>query len=202
MKSGWEFFSVAGILATCLLILYGCSSKSGQSHFYILNSRAQTPIAAHSFAKSVVVGPVRVPTHLERPNIVTRTGKNQLHLSEYHRWAGSLEENIGIVVAKDLSRLLNTDNVTYYLHKRGWPWDYRVEIEIMEMDGRLGEKVSLEARWTIYRREGNKAAESHIARFEEDVQGQGYNALIEAWDKTFFKLSEEIANALLRLDRS
>ncbi len=203
MKIALRLFLVAGFAVAYMSMIWGCSTKSSLSRFYILDSKAKAPLAERPFEKSVVVGPVRVPTHLERPNIVTRTGQNQLHFSEYHRWAGSLEENIGLVVAKDLAKLLDTDSVAYYLqHKRGRPWDYRVEIEIIQMDGRLGEKVSLEARWTIYGRKDKKTAEYHISRFEEDVHGQDYNSLIEAWNKTFSKLSGEIARALLKLHGS
>ncbi len=188
-------------ISAALLLLCGCAAQTSTARFYILDAMPETPISTVSFDKAVLIGPVRMPGHLDRPNIVTRSGHNQLHLAEFHRWAGPLDENIGLIIAKDLSRLLNTDRVSYYLHVKGLQWDYRIELDIIQMDGRLDGKALLEARWTIYQGTGGSQVETRLSRFEQEVEEPTYNGLIQAWNRAFSRLSREIAGALLEISK-
>ena len=44
---------------------------------------------------AINIAPVELPDYLNRLQIVTRDGRNELKLAEFDRWAGSLAENIG-----------------------------------------------------------------------------------------------------------
>ena len=185
----------------CLLLLVlevcGCVTTAPQSNFYIFDSLAQRPISSTPFSKNILIGPVRVPSYVDRPNIVTRNGNNQLHLAEFHRWAAPLAENITAVLVKDLSTLLNTPHVAYYLNQKGRKWDYRIEIDIVKMHGWLGQKALLEAHWTIYKIGSRQPIFSKISTFQEDINGPEYSDLVEAWNRTLLSLSTEIAKKLL-----
>jgi uncharacterized protein len=47
--------------------------------------------------------------YLDRPQIVTRAGKNELKLSEFDRWAGSLDSDVAPAIVDDVSSLLPAD---------------------------------------------------------------------------------------------
>jgi len=47
--------------------------------------------------------------YLDRPHIVSRAGRNKLKLSEFDRWAGSLERDVARVLVEDISSLLPAD---------------------------------------------------------------------------------------------
>ncbi|GAB6190600.1 PqiC family protein [Desulfocastanea catecholica] len=55
--------------------------------------------------------PVEIPDYLNRPEIMTRKGRNTVELAEFNRWAGSFKESITAVLAENLGLLLGSDLV-------------------------------------------------------------------------------------------
>ena len=84
-----------------LVLLAGCLNlKTGTppAQYYLLSSLPeQQPVEQIHEAGSgpvVGVGPISLPRHLDRPQIVTMAGPNELRLSEFHRWAEPLQNSI------------------------------------------------------------------------------------------------------------
>src|SRR5208283_2593522 len=102
-------------LLLLLVILTGCAS-SQPSKFYQLNpvQNQGTSIVDVPSSHNVViaVGPVGIPDYLDRPQIVTRSGKNELKLSEFDRWGGSLEADISRVLVENISSFLAGDGLS------------------------------------------------------------------------------------------
>jgi uncharacterized protein len=76
-------------LVTLVVLLIGLGAcASTPSRFYILNtlSASETiPGTAAAQGPVIGVGPITLPKYLDRPQIVTRVGRNQLALSEFDR---------------------------------------------------------------------------------------------------------------------
>src|SRR5664279_3044471 len=93
-------------LAIFMVLLTGCAS-SPSSKFYQLNpgqnKTSVTGDVSLDQSQVIAIGPVRIPDYLDRPQIVTRSGKNELKLSEFDRWAGSLESDVNRVLVEDIS---------------------------------------------------------------------------------------------------
>src|SRR5262249_45023810 len=90
--------------------LAGCA-VSDPTQYYTLGqpaarnteSRAMASTPRSSMAASTVsigVGPVIMPSYLDRTQIVTRTAADQLDLANFHRWAEPLQEGIVRVLAE------------------------------------------------------------------------------------------------------
>ena len=194
--------TVAVFLWICLLGLGGCAGTK-PSKFYTLNSliapgeRSGAVPAEQGI--SVAVGPVAIPDYLDRPQILTRSGPRELKLAEFDRWAGSLEEDISRVLAENLSGLLAPDNVTV-LRWGGdaypFPAKYRVGVDMTRFEGTIGESVILAARWSVSREEDRKILSAHESIVKERVEGQDYDALVEAMSRALTGLSREIAAAI------
>ncbi|MGD8283632.1 MAG: ABC-type transport auxiliary lipoprotein family protein, partial [Desulfobacterales bacterium] len=60
---------------------------------------------------AIAIGPVTIPAALDRSQIVTRDGTNKIRLSENHRWAGPLQQDIAAVLADNISGLLKSERV-------------------------------------------------------------------------------------------
>ena len=91
-------------LGGLLLGLEACTSTP--SRFYVLSSlSASETIAATAATQGPVigVGPITLPKYLDRPQIVTRAGSNQLALAEFDRWAEPLQDNVARVLAENLA---------------------------------------------------------------------------------------------------
>ena len=103
--------SPAKILVCCVIaaIIAGCAS-SVPSRFYTL-STTSGPAMMPQADYSVSVGPITIPSLVDRPQIVVRTGPNQVQVEEFERWASPLREDIGRVVVKNLIAMLGTTQI-------------------------------------------------------------------------------------------
>ena len=118
MSAGRARRAVAVSLALAGLAgMGGCVGRSSAARFYVLTPVAATGVAAASTQGSgliVSVGPVTLPSYLNRPQIVTRLAGGEVDLAEFDRWAEILIEAVPRVLAEDLGRLLGSDRVEAY----------------------------------------------------------------------------------------
>ena len=188
-----------------LTLFIGCSS-SPNTRFYVLNSmggpgkEAQPSAGERCF--SIGVGPVKIAQYLDRPQIVTRAGSNEIRLAEFDNWAESLERNISRVLGENLSALVCTKTIMVIPWSGLVPLDYRVEVEILHLDGKPGEGAALEAQWFVFA--GGDTKKLLIAKksaFTEPWGGQDYQALVSAQSRAIGALSREIAEAIKTLSK-
>lgn len=184
------------VVCAVITVASGCGSTP-PSHFYTLS--ATTKPAAMSSSVSVSVGPVAVPAVVDRPEIVVRTGPNEVWLDEFNRWASPLQDNLGRAVAENLVAMLGTPHVTVFPQTEGVGADYRVAIQVQTFESVPGEAATLEAVWTV---RGSKDAKSQTGRasIRETTQGKGYDALAAAHSRAVARLSRDIADAVRVLE--
>jgi len=189
-------------LGLLVVILAGCAS-SPSSKFYQLNPlQNRTSITPDAFPEQkqiIAIGPVRIPDYLDRPQIVTRAGTNELKLSEFDRWAGSLESDVIRVLVEDISSLLPADRFfvvswTPYPESQ-MPASYRVEVRVDRFEGTLADSVLLKAQWQVFARNRSLllASESII---RDQINGSSYEALIASMSSALEKLSRDIAGGI------
>jgi uncharacterized lipoprotein YmbA len=184
-------------LCTLAALVAGCASPA--SRFYTL-SAVPTP-AAPSSDVSVTLGPVSVPATVDRPQIVVRTGPNQVRLEEFNRWASPLQNNIARVVAENLVALLGTPRVTVVPQTLGAEADYRVALEVQRFESAPGEAATLDAVWTVTRTKDGKAQTGRTT-VREPSPDKGFEALAAAHSRAVARLSQDIADAVRALARS
>jgi len=97
------------VLALVALTATACG-RTAMARFYTLDSVA-TPDAGPLASYGVVVGPVTVPSSVDRPEFVVQVTPNRVAVDEFNRWAGPLDESIARVVAGDLTTQLGTPRV-------------------------------------------------------------------------------------------
>jgi len=181
------------------VLLAGClgGNPSAPPRFYMLSPMVEYKTLADMGTgdNPVVIGiaSVQVPEYLNRPQIVKRLDETELTLGEFDRWAEPLADNIFQVIVENLSNLLNADNVRIFSWRGSSPIDYKLEIQVMRMDGNPGEAVSLVAHWAILDERGNEVIMMKRARISEAVDTKDYKALVAAHNRAIKKLSEDIA---------
>lgn len=190
------------ILIALLVVWSGCTS-SPHTRFYILTAPdtqdQETKASADKRCFSLGIGPIHIPDYLDRPQIVTRTTANEISLAEFDRWSESLKDNISRVLAKNLSHLLCTKTIVVFPWREVTPIDYRIEIQILRLDGSLGGNVFLEASWMIFSGDGKKMLLAQKSSFTETTDGKDYNFLVAAQSRALRHLSKEIAEAISSL---
>jgi uncharacterized lipoprotein YmbA len=184
-------------------VLSGCATST-PSKFYQLSAvsgrTAEKQDSSHQGSLIVVIGPIRIPDYLDRPQIVTRSGKNELHLSEFNRWAGSLDSDIVRVLVEDVSAQLPQDSFFVIrwtpLVQSHLPATYRVEMLVERFDGAPGGHVFLSVQWDIFSPEKGLLLKKE-SRISEEVKGEGYDALVDAMSRAIARLSNDIAHEIM-----
>lgn len=182
-----------------VLWLAGCAG-SPQARFYTLNPLGSPGATASARGAtppvSVSVVPVEIPDYLDRPQIVTRDGRNELRLAEFDRWAGSLSENITAVLAENLALLLGTDRVFVYPLMPAEKAGFSVVTRLLRLDCVPGEQVLLKAQWTVVAGADRKNVATQTASFTERLSDPRYDATVAAVNRTLEQLSREIARTV------
>jgi uncharacterized lipoprotein YmbA len=189
--------SLIGVLA-----LSACGA-SKPSQFYVLNALSPSELSRQtiSVGSGLAIGlaPVNMPEYLDRPQIISRGGGNQLELGEFDRWAEPLDRNIERVVARNLSVLLDTDRVFVLPARRPLDLRYRVVIDILRFNLVKEGETLLEVRWAVLdgesRRELLIATSTHV----RPVAVQNYDAVVSSMNENLAELSREIATAISSL---
>jgi len=192
-------------LALSFMVSGGCTATTKPSRFYALSSVAtsgiETEAEMHGHGVAIGVGPIKLPEHLDRPQIVTRSSNNQLQLAEFDRWAGPLQDDFSRILAENLSILLSTDRVSLYPWRRSVPIDYQVMVDVSRFDAELGGNTLLIARWTVFRGSDKKVLFMERSRINEASRAQGYEAIVAAQSRALGQLSREIADAIKAISR-
>ena len=204
MKSYFFRLLVVVVSGTLWVVLSGCTS-SPSSRFYILNplptTSPETKPSADDKCLSLGIGPIKIPDYLDRPQIVTRVAQDEIALAEFDRWAQNLQNSLTQVLAKNLSVLLCTNTIQLFPWGGGIPVDYRIEMEVLRLDGNLGGNVSLEAWWTVLSGDRKKILFTKRSNFTEAVGGKDYKSLVGAQSRAVGALSREIAEAIKTLSK-
>ena len=184
------------ILVTCLCLamLAGCG-VTPPARFYIL-----TP-AGNSAGKiqpgpALGIGPVDFPAYLDRPEIVHRSGINQLYFAESDRWAEPLKTTFSRTLAENLSTMLPTDQVNLYPWTRSTRVDYQITVDVARFDADASGTVVLDASWKILRPEDSHVVSRHRQRYTQTTGGLVYPAIVAAQSRALEQLSRDIANSI------
>nr|WP_232371142.1 PqiC family protein [Desulfogranum marinum] len=182
------------------VFIHGCVISTPDSVYYTLIPSAENNSSHIAPSKkwplSIGIGPIKFPSELDRPEIVTRSQKNRLLINEFHRWGGSLESDFLRILTDNLRRILQTDKVMVRPWEQYFTPEIRLSLDVHQFDGRLGEYASLKATWAIYDKTENTLLVIHHGDFKAPIQQDGYDALVEAQSTLVMMLSKEISKTL------
>lgn len=133
--------------------LEACSPLSPQEDptrfYYLRRVEASQETERVKLDVSIGVGPIRLTPYLKRTPIATRVGKNEIEYSQIDRWAEPLANVIPFIIAQNLNRLLDPDDIE--LH----PWygadrmQYAVKVDMLAFNRNTAGDAELEADWEI-----------------------------------------------------
>jgi uncharacterized lipoprotein YmbA len=197
-----------------LLVPVACSN-SPPTRFYVLSAIDDVPAAVPGRGIAIGIGPVTLPQYLNRPQIVTRIGSNQMEFAEFDQWSGDLNDNVTRVLAANLSSLLKTDRVSLYPWKDEAPIDEQVTIDVVNFEQDADGSSLLTAYWSIvdprkpevklmrrstYRDAGASThATSAPTNASEKRGSRPYDAIAAAMSRNLEALSRDIADAVTHL---
>jgi uncharacterized lipoprotein YmbA len=191
---------LAAILALALTLV-GCAATP-PTRFYTLAAVAEAPEAPPpgTAELTVGVGPVTLPSYLDRPQLVSRDGANRVLLADFDSWAEPLQGLFARVLAENLARTLGTDDVLQLPQRRDVRLDYQVEVDVARFDVDTAGNADLDARWWLFGRNGDKLLRSGRAMITEPAAAGDY-AAAAALSHALGALSAEIAAAIAERPR-
>ncbi len=177
-----------------LALCVGCA-RTTPSRFYLLSPTPPADVTLVAERLVVGVGPVELASYLDRPQLVTRTGAHEIELSEFHRWAEPLQENVASVLVANLSQLLGTDEVLTYPWSRRVTPDWRVAVTITQLERTSEGAAVLAATWSVAP-DGGDAQLTQRFRTELPCDGAGCQTAVAALSNALGDLSRAIAAAI------
>jgi len=141
------------LFALSLLLLTSCV-RSAPVSYYQLSAVAGNPSGAESTPPVLGIGPLTLPSYLDRPQIVTRMSANRLYLADTRRWAEPLADNIIRVLLENLSQRLPGSQLHLYPWRRSQAVDLQLVIDILQFETDGAGIAHLEIQWTVLEKNG------------------------------------------------
>ena len=151
-KQSYKLSHLLGGAFICAIVT-ACAHDAKPVEFYRLSADVGLTQNAKSAvnSKEVIVGlgPIRIPEYLNRPQIMVAISDNQYSISEEHRWAENLDQNILLALYKVLPAQLNTDHVFRYPWSQRQDINYQVSIDILDLTINPQGQSQFIAQWSI-----------------------------------------------------
>ena len=183
----------------CWLALTGClGGPSGPTNFYMLSpfspSQAGTSAATAEARIHIGLETVGVAEYLNRNEIVVNLDNTVYRLAEFNQWAEPLNDNLTRVLEENLTNLLRGDSIDVFLASdSSIPADYRLEVDVLRLDGNLGGQVALISQWALLETEDGGLILMRRSEYQELAADQTVKELVLAQSRMIENLSRDIA---------
>lgn len=181
--------AIVGVLAFGSV---GCSIAPPATFYQLQQSTTETAIRDNNI--TVLLGPLRVADYLQRENVLQREADGSLSLSQQARWAGSLQDDIGQLLLRQVSAQLGSSRIALYPDRVGIEAQAQVVLSISRLDSGVQQPAVLEAQWRLLDAKGS-LRNSRVLRFEEAHNGEVADQ-VRAQSQLLGQLSKQLVAAL------
>lgn len=189
-------FAMVIPLCSCSILV----RQKDPTRYFALDATSSGQLADTQIAAGI--GPVTTPGYLDHKEIVTAGAANELKLAEYHVWAETINKAITRVVAKNVSRLLDSPLVVPF-PDADVRQNFRVSIIVRRFEMHADGKVHLDASYSIEPTGGSAGAPAGRSRsiVTKVANPDDYGSIVDGMSRALGELSHSIARALLAADR-
>lgn len=187
---------------TLCLGLSGClnfNAKPDPSRFFLLSSIPRDDVHEIETSPGPAVGvySVHVPEYADRLEIVTHRNSREVIVDPFHRWGEPFSDNVERVLVKNLSHMLNSQNVMMMHWENEDTHKYILGLNIIDFITDLScERIKLVANWSLHKNESSIYTQNSTV----DIPVQGdicdYNCIVRSMGVALGILSSEIAEAI------
>jgi uncharacterized lipoprotein YmbA len=193
-----EYFTACAMLAFVLLILFaGCLGRSPQVRHFMLGISEPSSSNALSPELAVLVGPVRLPAYLQRPQMARRESDGEIELDEFNRWLGGFEENLLRALSLGIADELGSERVVVHPSKAPFSIDYQVRLHVDDMILADGDGLRVRVRWTLIPLREEASPGLFVMDELIPTGGASRENLVEAHEVALMDLVQRIANELV-----
>jgi uncharacterized lipoprotein YmbA len=184
------------LLASFAIWAAACASvlpKPARSDFFVLSALAPPAAAPVPAAPSVLLGPVVVPSYLDRRELVTRLASNQLAIEDLQLWAEPLRDSVPRTIERDLGAMMGEGRVARLPWTASQPAELVVSIELLRFEKTTRQTVELEATWMIADGRDGAHPTRRSTRLSLAIGAPGTEAAVRVMSDALARLSRTIA---------
>jgi len=200
MKTSFHPFIGFGLILFGLVVA-GCAGKSAPTQFYMLGPVMSDEVERHpanvTSTVYITLDTVEIPEYLNRPQIVTHVDRAEYQIDEFHRWMEPLQDNLTRVIANRLSVLLNPKGIDILYTARPVKTDYTIVVQILRMEGKLGQGMFLDARWSFFDQQNETpVVTKRFVHTREFTSADTYQGLLQAQNRSIESLCRAMADGI------
>ena len=192
------------ILIASATLGVGCAFPRGRSEpatFFTLTPLETLDGAAGEPTKEVLgLGPVAIPGYLDRPQLVTRVGANEVQLAAVARWGEPIREGIVRVLRQNLMAASAARAVIVYPWTSAAPVDLAVAVDVLRFEPNGRGDAELVARWGLREVPRGRVLLVRESRIVEHAEDAGTGAAVAALSRALGALGREIAAAVREVE--
>jgi hypothetical protein len=200
MKTSFHPFIGFGLILFGLVVA-GCAGKSAPTQFYMLGPVMSDEVESHPANSTstvyITLDTVEIPEYLNRPHIVTHVDRAEYQIDEFHRWMEPLQDNLTRVIANHLSVLLNPKGIDILYTARPVKTEYTIVVQILRMEGKLGQGMFLDARWSFFdQQDETPVVTKRFVRIQEFTSDDTYQGLLQTQNRSIESLCRAMADGI------
>ena len=186
-----------------LVLATGCSSGGTPIRYYLVDPQ-DYGVVSETSNLSIELVDLQVPQYLERFQIASRFGENQLVFSDMHQWGENLRKNLIRTMGVNLGRLLNTVDVGTPENRTASKPDYRVSVHIARFERDADGRVRLLARFQVISVASDRPIQSQGVELVSDrsFNSADYSGTVSSMSELFSVLGRRIATTITSLETS
>jgi uncharacterized protein len=200
--------TVLALVFVASLASTGCLGRSPQVHFFMLGTGAVEPAEVGAPDVSVLVGPVRLPAYLARPELARLANDGEIELDARNRWLGSFSESFLRATSLGVAKRLGSSQVVTHPSTAPFPIEYTVRLHIDDLIALAGGEMRVRIRWALVGPAGRGTdpldgpPTTRLFTFEERRTGVGASpeALVRAHEAVLAELATRIAAAIVEAE--
>lgn len=177
------------LLAT--VVMCGCFGNR-QTDYYLLTQSTATVPEIPPGSQILELGPVTIPTYLDRLGIAVRNSENRFAVSDLKQWAEPLNETITRLLRQRLMQCPRYAGVEMFPYRDSEKTTERVRIDITQFEKLPGEEVKLEAMISVGRGDAAKVPASITVKVEGQPGDVEHEQIVTAMSEALRKLADGV----------
>lgn len=187
------------LLFALSMALTACSSTPTLYHTLAAGS-AGAEVAAETSQRisSLGVGPINLPTLLDREGMVIRKDATTVEVSDDHLWGGQLEDEFLSALSQQLQLRLPATRVQTIPWETSQTPQYQVVVKLDQFDGMPGKDgtATLRGLWQLQAGSDGKILTTEPIALERKVSAPDVDAVVKAQSTLVADLANQIVRGL------
>lgn len=179
-----------------MLMLSACSNTPTQYHTLSTPNAKVHAITMTPSIKSVGVGPITLPTLLDRESMVIRKDATTLEISDKHLWGGQLEDEFQRALAQHLQNRLPTVRVQTVPWELSQTPQYQVVVKLNQFDGTPKQQAWLRGSWQLQAGSDGKIIAIYPINLSRQTTEAGVTGVVKAQSALLADLADQITQHL------